>query len=51
MKGVWENKTEVRGMREDLKTIIHEAIDEKVMASGGINTSLLDKQLGEMRRG
>ena len=33
-----EIKTEVRVMRVDLKTIIHEAIDEKVEASGGINT-------------
>mgnify|MGYP006157755839 CR=1 FL=1 len=45
-----EIKTEVRVMRVDLKTIIHEAIDEKVEASGGINTSMLDKRLGNMEK-
>ncbi len=49
MKEVCEEiKTEVRSMREDLKSIVPEAIDEKVEASGGINTSLLDKRLDEM---
>ena len=38
-----EVKTEVRGMWEDLKIIVHKAIGEKVEASGSINTSLLDK--------
>ena len=51
MKEVWEKiKTEVRSMREDLKTTVHEAIDERIEASGGINTSLLDKRLGEMEK-
>ena len=45
-----EIKTEIRVMRVDLKTIIHEAIDEKVEASGGINTSMLDKKLGDMEK-
>ena len=40
----------MRGMQEDLKTIFHEAIDKKVEAGGGINTSLLDKKLGDMEK-
>ena len=43
-------KTEVRVMQVDLKTIIHVAIDEKVEASGVINTSMLDKRLGDMEK-
>ena len=45
-----EIKMELQGMREGLKTIIHEAIDEKVESSGGINTALLDKRLGDMEK-
>ena len=45
-----EIKMELQGMREGLKTIIHEAIDEKVESSGGINTALLDKRLGDMEQ-
>ena len=37
-------------MWEDLKKIVHEVINEKVEASGGINTSMLDKRLGDMKR-
>ncbi len=43
-------KTELQDMREDLNTIVHEAIDEKVESSGGINTALLDKRLGDMEK-
>ena len=38
----------MRGMQEDLKIIVHEAIDKKVEVSGSINTSLLDEWLGDM---
>ena len=41
---------ELQGMQEGLKTIIHEAIDEKVESSGGNNTALLDKRLGELEK-
>ncbi len=40
----------MRGVWGDLKKLIHEAIDEKVEASGGINTAVLDKRLGEMEK-
>ena len=45
-----EIKMEVQGMWEGLKTIVHEAIDEKVESSGGINVALLDKRLGDMEK-
>ena len=52
MKDTFEAiKTELQGMWEDLKTIVNEAIDEKVEASGGINTALLDKRLDVMDKG
>ena len=40
----------MRSMQENLKTIVHEAIDEKAEASGAIITSLLDKRLGDMEK-
>ena len=45
-----ESKTEVRLMLVDLKTIVHEVINEKVEASGGINISMMDKRLGNMEK-
>ena len=37
-------------MQEGLKTIVHEAIDEKIESSGGINTALLHKRLGDLEK-
>jgi hypothetical protein len=40
----------VRGIWEDSKITVHAEIVKKVEASGGINTSLLVKRLGDMEK-
>ncbi len=41
-----EIKTEIKGIREDFKAKVHEAFDEKVESSDGLNTALWTEEAG-----
>ena len=41
-----EIETELKGMQENLKGNVHEAFDEKVESSGGLNTALWTEEVG-----
>jgi hypothetical protein len=43
-----EVKEAVVDLKEEIKTTIHAAIDEKVEADGGINAAILDKSMSAM---
>ena len=41
-------REDIKLLRADIKTVVHEAIDEKVASDEGVNAAILDKRLEAM---
>ncbi len=47
-EGVQGVREDIKLLRAGIKTVVHEAIDEKVASDGGVNAAILDKRLEAM---